>query len=417
MFKKIIYLFLTLFFYILSFPIVIIIRIISPFFLIRWHCTISTRIGHYAQNINLYLCEEEINKNFIKRKHLDIFYDRKIICNEQLRKMWHRHKKLFFLPYYVMHPISTVNEYIFDKIIDSKRIHDLGYYRKINQLEDHLIAPLVDVDITNSQAQASIQLNFEDNEIKFGLEIMKKMGIKKKIVSIIIRDEDYLKANYPTTDWSYQSHRATHFKYFKKTALYLAEKGYSVVLFGKIDEDNFNNENIINYSTNKLKSNFMDIFLLSKSHFAISSVTGLDSVPFVFKIPVIEASVVPFGLHRAYSDLYLALFKTYFSKTLNRKLSMKEIFENGLFNINGKDLEDEIEFIHPSEEDILDSAKEMIERLNNKFNQKKESVDLQNKFKENYKFLVNKYMPYRPIENYNSNIVGKFLERNQFLLD
>jgi len=316
-----------------------------------------------------------------------------------------------------MHPISTVNEYIFDKIIDSKRIHDLGYYRKINQLEEHLIAPLVDFDNTDVQSRSNIQLSFEDNEIKHGLEIMKKMGIKNKIVSIIIRDEDYLKKQFPSIDWSYQSHRATHFKYFKKTALYLAEKGYSVVLFGKIDEDNFNNENIINYSTNKLKSNFMDIFLMSKSQFVISSVTGLDSVPFVFKIPVIEAAVVPFGLQRTYSDLYLSLFKTYFSKTLNRKLSMKEIFENGLFKLSGRDLKDEIEFIHPSEEDILDSAKEMIERLNNKFNQKKESVDLQNKFKENYKFLINKYAPKRKVENFNANIVEKFLERNQFLLD
>ena len=42
-----------------------------------------------------------------------------------------------------------------------------------------------------------------------------------------------------------------------------------------------------------------------------------------------------------------------------------------LENTRAADLEDEIEFIHPSEEDILDSAKEMIERLNNKFNQKK----------------------------------------------
>ena len=38
---------------------------------------------------------------------------------------------------------------------------------------------------------------------------------------------------------------------------------------------------------------------------------------------------------------------------------MSEIFENNLFNIMGNsDLKDEIEFIHPTSEDILNSCKD-----------------------------------------------------------
>ena len=52
---------LTILFYPIAF-LVIIIRLISPIYLIRWNCTVSTRIGHYVENMNIYLSEENLVK-------------------------------------------------------------------------------------------------------------------------------------------------------------------------------------------------------------------------------------------------------------------------------------------------------------------------------------------------------------------
>ena len=54
--------------YLIAIPAVILIRLISPFFLIRWYCTLSTRIGHYAENIQMYIAMKEQKKLFHSKK-------------------------------------------------------------------------------------------------------------------------------------------------------------------------------------------------------------------------------------------------------------------------------------------------------------------------------------------------------------
>ena len=60
----------------------------------------------------------------------------------------------------------------------------------------------------------------------------------------------------------------------------------------------------------------MDIFLISRSKFVVSSITGFDEIPSALKIPIIEVGVIPFCLQRTYSDIYISLFKKYFSKII-----------------------------------------------------------------------------------------------------
>ena len=113
--------------------------------------------------MNIYLSERELGKTKIGTNYIDIFYDREIVCNLQIQKMLKR--KVIFLPWFIMHPISTINEYFFDKFFDSKRRHDIGYYREIGKLEKNLVAPLSSFDYLNSQDKANIQLTFTQSEI------------------------------------------------------------------------------------------------------------------------------------------------------------------------------------------------------------------------------------------------------------
>ena len=129
----------------------------------------------------------------------------------------------------------------------------------------------------------------------------------------------------------------------------------------------------------------MDIYLCSKLHFAISSANGLDAIPIIFKKPIVEIAVAPIDLIRTYSSRIKILFKTYFSKTLQRKLTLKEIYNFGLQNLQGNDLADEIEFIHPTSEEITSAALEMHEELQNDVKYSDEEKILINNFKNNAK--------------------------------
>ena len=61
--RSLFYLFLISPIFILAIPVVIILRLIRPWFLIRWNELRSSRIGHFAKDTELYCClrDAEIN--------------------------------------------------------------------------------------------------------------------------------------------------------------------------------------------------------------------------------------------------------------------------------------------------------------------------------------------------------------------
>ena len=103
----------------IAFLFVIIVRLISPIIIIRWCAIISTRLGHFAENTNIYLSEKQLGKHDFKGKIIfDIFYFYPRICNFQLAKMFKR--KMFFLPYFFMHNVNYINEFIINKFYKKK---------------------------------------------------------------------------------------------------------------------------------------------------------------------------------------------------------------------------------------------------------------------------------------------------------
>jgi len=76
---------------ILAIPAMMIIRLIRPWLLVRIGGLISSRIGHFAANTELYLCERDAGINKPMQRHIDIFYmGHKPTCNLQLATMWKR---------------------------------------------------------------------------------------------------------------------------------------------------------------------------------------------------------------------------------------------------------------------------------------------------------------------------------------
>ena len=427
--KKIkIYHILKLFGYLIALPIVIIVRIISPILIIRWYCTKSTRIGHYCDDIHMSLAMKEQKINFLsKRKYIDIFYDRTSVCNKQLQKMWRRSGKIFFLPNWLMDPINNVCEYLIDPIITSKGLHYLGYYYDPKKLLSNKAVPLNNVDTFNSIDKTDKPVSFFDSEILEGNNILEKIGINKndEYVVLALRGNDYLKNKYPNINWTRHSqrhsHRDTNIDYFHKTINVLTNKKLKVILIGSGVPENLsiNNQNMINYENSEYKSEFMDIFLFSKNNckFVISSISGIDSVGLLFHKPILEVGVIPFSYARTFSKYYNFIFKKYYSKTLDRYLTMKEIFELGLSQISGNELTDEIEFIHPNEEEILNSTIELLNKINNNFISDVKAKDLQEKFSKMYKIYIDKYDPVMTSENQNGKITESFILSNKYLLN
>ena len=110
----------TFLLFIPAIPFVIFIRILSPFFIVRMHGLISSRIGHLAANTEIYLCEKKAGINVPDRMYIDIFYPRYMpICNKYLLNKWS--DIIFILPKWFVHPIWWMNQ-----LLPGGRIHNIG---------------------------------------------------------------------------------------------------------------------------------------------------------------------------------------------------------------------------------------------------------------------------------------------------
>ena len=97
--------------YALAVPVVIVIRLISPWVLVRMRALNSLRIGHFVANTEMYLCERDSGVNSGKHRYLDLFhFAYRPICNQQLATMWKRVLNIW--PSWVLDPIILVNRLI-----------------------------------------------------------------------------------------------------------------------------------------------------------------------------------------------------------------------------------------------------------------------------------------------------------------
>jgi len=375
---------LSLFFIILRSPlflisifVVIIIRLISPWFLVRWAEIPSGRIGHLAKHIELYLndCEEGIN--LPKKKYIDFFYlgTRHVVANNQLLKMWKR--TITMQSNWPLKPIDKINQFLNIFITGGDK---------------HKIIPTLR-DINNLLEKYKPHLNFTEEEENKGQKALKDFGIEKgnKFVCLLVRDSGYLNRHGGTgreghdqynRNWSYHNFRDGDIDRYILACEELAKRGYYVFRMGVnvLKPLKSSNPKIIDYA-NLNRSDFMDIYLGAKCTFCISTVAGFDEVPNIFRKPIAYLGV-PIALLETHNKNSLILTKSHISKKTKKKLTLSEIFfSNTATSLHTNEYtKNNVELKENEPEEIRDLAIEMDDRLNGKWKETDEDIILQKKF-------------------------------------
>ena len=90
-------------------------------------------------------------------------------------------------------------------------------------------------------------------------------------------------------DWSYHNFRDFNINDFEDTIIKMIHRGYFVIRMGSISKDkiNFKDKNFFDYSNSDFRSDFLDIFLLSKCKFLISSDSGISAISEIFRVPIV----------------------------------------------------------------------------------------------------------------------------------
>ena len=338
-------------------PIILIIRLIKPFFWIRFGWFFGSRIGHFAFDVEYYLSEKKLGLHHNRVK--DIFFYRwgkpantfftKLIERHLIMRNWV--EPLFFAN--DMLPGGDQHKFLPAIVTCDSRDKD-GLFRKVE-----------------------IQLAFTDEENKLGHSFLESIGIdKKKFICLIARDSAYLK-------WSsYHNYRDSDINNYKLASLTLADKGYWVFRMGKKVNQIFQTDHphVIDYANSEYRTDFLDIWLMANCFFCISNGTGLDEISRIFRRPTVYVNYLPFKQLVTY-DNSISIPKHLIWQDTKKNLTLNEYLIHSYAHSNEYEIA-KINIQELSSEEINQTVIEMESRLNKRWKETKDDRQLQCRFWE-----------------------------------
>jgi putative glycosyltransferase (TIGR04372 family) len=396
--------------YVPAFIIFLLLTILRPLILIRIGKLLSSRLGHFAANTELYLCEKLSGRSTHRRFCFDFFYYQDQICNQQLNTMWKR--KLVILPRGLSLILVRVERLLnfFTRIFPSYKVHIVEPYNS-------------DRDIYGLLDEVPMNLEFTNEELKKGREELIKFGIPEnsKIVLLCVRDNAYLDSIDEKKNWSYHNYRNADISNFKIASEELANMGFYIFRMGAKVQKKFESDNprVIDYANNGMRSDFMDIYLASICSFVISTGLGGDApAAACFRKPVVYVNYCAIMNIFSFQSNSIAITKHHFSSNKKKELTFKEIISSNVLSCANSNCYEEngVTLIENTPEEIRDVAIEMAKRLLGRWNSKKIDKELQARFWEIFpnKQLINGKIHHGKI---NLTFGSKFLRDNAWWLE
>lgn len=365
---------------ILALPLVALYFLLFPFIKFRFIRLIGSAIGHFAITTELLLCEldTKLNDSYINIFYIENSLYEPAISNQQLYLMWKR--TIFILPLSFSGIVKCLARTIsfFLKNTDYDRNGRITYF-------EHRWTR----DVFGYLEKNPPHLAFTATEHQHAKSQLKKLGIapEDKYICLLVRSAAYNKG-HPT--WNVPERNADLTTYFD-ACQYLAEKGYHVLRMGKVVDDYLplnRHPKFIDYARSEIRSDFMDIYLSAHCHFFVSTGSGLDEIPQIFRKPVLYTNMFSAMFTSTWWPHRLFITKKLFYKSTKKLLTFKEQEEFLLnylhtrksFHLSHFMEKHDIGCENNTAEEILLVVKEMEARMAGTWVENKEDVLLQDQF-------------------------------------
>jgi putative glycosyltransferase (TIGR04372 family) len=260
-------------------------------------------------------------------------------------------------------------------------------------------SPLV-IDRSGLIERSPSKLIFSKNELATGQKFLKSCRVfDEKFVTLHIRDSAYLTHLYGRIDPKHD-YRNSNINTYILAAENLAEMGYTVFRMGAIVKEPFKSRHprVIDYATNGMRTEFLDIFLGAKCQFSISTGSGWDSVPTIFSRPLMFINQLPIFAPSIVTLPIISYPKTLIDSETGNRPSLSELISRNLANrFNSyayKNLGVDIKDL--SSDEIAEAVIEMADRVNGKFKETQEQQQLQAKLRE----ILSTHPSLQPSPNY-----------------
>lgn len=405
-------------YYFFSFLLLIFFFLIQKIILIRVGYFYKDKIGHLIGNSQIYLYKKKQKKKYKFRKNSLIEID-----------LWVGENKSF---YPVIENFYKKKFILFPQIL-LLGVHNLAF--KYSFFKKFLISEHDwGMDFYNLTYKNKIENIINKKECEYAEKQLEKISIypKDKIVCFINRNNFFNKKIINNTRLvKINEFRNSNFEDYLPAAKYLAKKGYKIIRMGSHDK-RFKSKYVVNYTSSKINNLLIDIFLLKKADFIVTSGTGIDLIAsHFFKKSICCVNLVPYMNIQNFRFSPKGVFLTKKLIKNKRFLSLKEIVKDDFFCQGNQYNYDRsgIKILDNSKKEILECVKEFYKIKNNNYIHKKKELLLHQKFykilnkelkkSESYKDLLlsNKNLKLSLKQKPLANFSSYFLKNNPWFLN
>ena len=372
---------------------VFLVRIVSPFIIIRFSPLYLSRIG--GLNSLLWYLKLKKAGEFKFKRSIDLFFIyNKFKHNKHWLKIWKRSitilsPSLFWKKFYFLNKLFAESE--------KYEIPDLGF------MFQHSLGAKSNTTWAKNIKKASLEkmteikdpiVDFRKEEIEIGKNYLRKIGTSEyNFICFSARDSSYLNKYNTTVDWNYHSFRDCNIFNYLFSMKEMSKKNFYCFRMGSevIKKLEHTNPKIIDYANSEDQSDFLDIYLGSRCFFSVHSNSGITIIPEAFYRPIAYVNWPDISdLQNNNNSLFIP--KKYYSTKDQRFLTFKEIaelmlnhyttgrtpekFNKLIFTLNKLN----IVSVENTPQEINEVVLEIYSRLNGTWKFNKEEEMLQQKF-------------------------------------
>lgn len=408
---------LSLPFIVIALPCVLLIRCLRFLRVVRLARVDSSNFAH-LWSPELYLCEQDLNLQ--PKGVIDIFYSTTPVANKYLFKKWKKlihifGNSMFFtavdavnrkFPGFEAHVVTlnslpTNDENVFN---DNKRLmgrrttfvfHQNAGWSLLRQTQPHVL--------------------FTKEEEAEGQRFLRELNISEgsEYICFHARDNAYKDNLNAEEDWSYHDFRDANIEDYLPMVKELIARGiYGIRMGSKVAHALKTDDPMIIDYASQHHSQFMDFYLGAHCRFFVTSMTGINIIPTLFRRPGVQVNVIPHYPQHSWTKHDLMIFKNVWLRSEKRFLKFREILSSEMwrYSYSWQYERDGVEVIENTPEEITAVVLEMDARLNGTWEATEESEELQRRFWEilNPKIIESRLAP---------DIGTEFLRQHRGLLD
>jgi putative glycosyltransferase (TIGR04372 family) len=252
-------------------------RLLRPVVVVRIGTINASRIGHLSMDPEMSAAEKEIGTWLPGRPVFDVWYVWRgayPVANRQMLAMWRRSLRVW--PSWLWHRIDGVS-----RLLPGGAAHVVPVRKGHPGLPDHLQG-----DAFGAMQRTRPHVAFTEYEAREARRQLMAAGHDPlaRHVCVLVRDPAYQHLVVPG-DHSNNDFRDSDVAKFLPAMRWLAEQGMKVYRMGAVVREPLGESNpaIVDYATNGMRTELLDIWLSATCEFFISTGTGLDGVANVFR--------------------------------------------------------------------------------------------------------------------------------------